>query len=223
MNDQTLTEEDKLTRIQMEKMVPSYDTFMRNITLGRERTFREMEVSLARIKPGDSVLEVGCGTGTLTIEAKRQAGVSGKVSAIDVIPGMIELSQRKAARANMDVTFRLGSIDDIPFSENQFDVILCSFMIFHMSEGVRVKGISEIYRVMKPGGRVLIVDTALPTRKFPRAIAKMLMGGTPHHNLQELIPMMNAVGFSDIEIAPVEFSVFGLSIIAFLRGSARKN
>ena len=92
-------DEDKLMKSQMEKMVPSYDSYMRKVTLGRERTLRETTVNLAQIGPGDCVLEVGCGTGTLTLAAKRQAGSSGKVFGIDVIPGMIELSQRKAAQA----------------------------------------------------------------------------------------------------------------------------
>ena len=74
----------------MEKMVPSDDSYMRKMTLGRERTLRETTVSLAQVKPGDCVLEVGCGTGTLTLAAKRQAGPSGKVFGIDIIPGMIE-------------------------------------------------------------------------------------------------------------------------------------
>lgn len=72
-------DEDKLMKSQMEKMVPSYDSYMRKVTLGRERTFRETTVNLAQIGPGDCVLEVGCGTGTLTLAAKRQAGSSGKV------------------------------------------------------------------------------------------------------------------------------------------------
>jgi ubiquinone/menaquinone biosynthesis C-methylase UbiE len=223
MNENGFTEEDRLMKSQMEKMVPTYDSFMKRITIGRERTMREVTVNLAGVKPGDSVLEIGCGTGTLTLAARRQAGSSGKVFGIDVIPGMIEASQNKAAQANLDVTFKVGSINDIPFSENQFDIVLCSFMIFHMSEGVRRKGFTEIYRVLKPNGRLLIVDSALPTQLIPRTIAKMLMGGTPQHNLQELIPPLNASGFSEVESAPVEFSILGLSILAFLRGIARKS
>jgi len=86
-------------------------------------------VNLAQVKPGDCVLEVGCGTGTLTLAAKRRAGASGQVFGIDVLPGMIELSQRKAEQAKEAVTFQLGSIDNIPFPTNHLDVVLCSFMI----------------------------------------------------------------------------------------------
>jgi ubiquinone/menaquinone biosynthesis C-methylase UbiE len=208
---------------QMEQMVNSYDSYMRTMTLGRERALREMTVNLAQVKPGDCVLEVGCGTGTLTLAAKRQAGPAGKVFGIDIIPGMIELCQRKAAQANVDVTFQSGSIDDIPFPANQFDVVMCSFMIFHMSEVVRRKGIIEIYRVLGPQGRLLVLDLALPTHPLPRAIAKLLFGGMLQHDLRELLPLMEASGFSDVEIAQARFRVLGLSILAFVRASARKS
>ena len=215
-------DEDRIMKSQMEQMVDSYDSYMSKVTLGRERALREMTVSLAQVKPGDCVLEVGCGTGTLTLEAKRQAGPSGKVFGMDIIPGMIERSKRKAAQANMDVTFQLGGIDDIPFPDNQFDVVMCSFMIFHMSEMVRRKGIAEIYRVLKPHGRLLVLDLALPTSPLPRAIAKALFGGMMQHELQELLPLMESTGFSNIEIAPAKFRILGLSVLAFVRGTAPK-
>jgi ubiquinone/menaquinone biosynthesis C-methylase UbiE len=77
---------DQNIKNQMEKMVGSYDTYMKRITLGREKALRQMTVNLAQVKPGDFVLEVGCGTGTLTLAAKRQAGPTGKVFGIDLIP-----------------------------------------------------------------------------------------------------------------------------------------
>lgn len=215
--------EDQAMKDAMEKMAPSYDSYMRTMTLGRERVLREMTVNLAGVKPGDCVLEVGCGTGTLTLAAKRQAGPSGKVFGIDIIPGMIELSRRKAAQANLDVTFQSGGIDDIPFPAHQFDVVMCSFMIFHMSDMVRRKGIAEIYRVLKPQGRWLVLDLALPTQPVQRAIAQKLLGGMLQHDLRELLPLMEASGFSDVEIAPVKFRILGLSVLAYVRGSARKS
>ena len=223
MNDTDISGEDKLMKSQMEKMVPSYDSYMKKMTLGRERVLRDETVNLAQVKAGDCILEIGCGTGTLTLAAKRKAGPSGKAFGIDTIPGMIEASQRKAAEANEDITFQPGSIDNIPFSANQFDVVMCSFMIFHMPETVRRKGIAEIYRVLKPQGRLLVLDMALPSHPLPRAIAKMLFGGMLEHELQELRPLMESSGFSNIEIAPAKFRVLGLSILSYVRGSARKS
>jgi ubiquinone/menaquinone biosynthesis C-methylase UbiE len=216
-------DEDQSIKSQMEQMVHSYDSYMRTMTLGRERRLREMTVDLALVKPGDSVLEVGCGTGTLTLAAKRKAGPSGKVFGIDIIPGMIELSQRKAAQANVDITFQLGSIDAIPFPADQFDVAMCSFMIFHMSDMVRTKGIAEIYRVLKPQGRLLVLDLALPTGPVPRAIAKLLLGFMLQHDPRELVPLMENSGFSDIENAQAKFRVLGLPILGYVRGSAWKS
>ncbi len=215
-------DEDELMKSQMEQMVDSYDAYMRKVTFGREGALREMTVKLAPVKPGDCVLEVGCGTGSLTIAAKKQAGTSGKVFGIDIIPGMIELSRQKAAQAHEEITFQLGSIADIPFPSNQFDVVLCSFMIFHMSEMTRQKGIAEIYRVLKPQGRFLVLDLALPTQPLSRAIAKMIFGGMLEHELGELLPVLEASGFSEIEIAPAKFRVMGLSILAYVLGVAQK-
>jgi len=216
-------DEDLLIKSQMEKMVDSYDSYMKRITMGREGALREMTVNLAQVKPGDSVLEIGCGTGTLTLEAKRQAGPTGKVFGIDIIPGMIELSRQKAAKANLEVTFQSGSIDEIPLPANQFDVVMCSFMIFHMSETTRRKGMSEIQRVLKPDGHLLVLDLATPTQPVPRAIARLLFVGMLQHDLKELLPLMEASGFSNTEIAPAEFRVLGLQILGYVRGFARKN
>jgi len=214
--------EDQLMKSQMEGMVHSYDAYMRRMTFGREHILREVTVSLAGVKPGDWVLEVGCGTGSLTLAAKRRAGPSGRVFGIDIIPGMIEVSRQKAAQANQEITFYLAGIDEIPFAESQFDVVMCSFMIFHMSEAVRRKGLAEIYRVLKPGGRLLVLDLAMPTQPLSRFIARKLLGFGVEHELSELIPVMETAGFSGIGTAPVSFRILGLSILAFVRGCAQK-
>ncbi len=217
MNNQV--DEDELMKSQMEKAVPSYDSYMNEVTCGREQALREMTVHLAQVEPGDCVLEVGCGTGTLTLAAKRQAGPAGQVFGLDVIPGMIELSQRKAEQAHEEITFQVGSIDDIPFPANHFNVVMGSFMIFHMSETMRRKGVAEIYRVLKPQGRLFILDVALPTGPRPEATAQ---GDGQPHDLRELLPLLEASGFSDVEIAPVEFQIQGPYSLAFVRGSAQK-
>jgi ubiquinone/menaquinone biosynthesis C-methylase UbiE len=219
----TRVDEDSIMRSQMEQMVDSYDSYMRKVTLGREHALREMTVKLAQVSPGDHVLEVGCGTGTLTLESKRQAGPSGKVHGIDIIPGMVEVARRKAAQAELDVEFQLGGMDAIPFDENQFDVVMCSFMIFHMSETVRRKGIPEIHRVLRPQGRLLVLDLALPPHPVLRAIAKMLFGGMLQHDLRELLPLMESSSFSDVEIGQAPFRVLGLSILGYVSGCARKS
>jgi ubiquinone/menaquinone biosynthesis C-methylase UbiE len=218
-SNQSREDEDTIMKSRMEKMVNSYDKYMNKITLGREDALRTMTVTLAQIKPGDCVLEIGCATGTLSLAAKRQAGETGSVSGIDIIPGMIEVSRNKAAQAKLDVTFQLGNIEDIPFPNEYFDVVMCSFMIFHMSEKVRNKGIKEIYRVIKPQGRLLVLDLALPTQPASRRILKLLLGFMLKHDLKELQPIMESSGFSQIEIAQAKFRVLGLPLLSFVRGT----
>jgi len=213
---------DLRIRNEMEKIVPTYDTYMRRITMGRERTLRERTITLAGIKTGDAVLEVGCGTGTLTLAAKRRAGPSGKVCGIDLIPAMIEKSRQKAKEANQDILFQAGSIENLPFPDNQFDVVMCSFMIFHMSDGVRSKGIQEIYRVLKPQGRLLLIDLTLPPYRFSRFIAGRILSWVGEDDLHELLPLMETTGFSEVEIAPVKFRILGISILSYVIGYAGK-
>ncbi len=213
------TPEDILIRDQMATMVNTYDRYMNRITLGRESKLRNMTVGLARIREGESVLEIGCATGSLTLAAKRKAGSSGYVAAIDLIPGMIEVSREKAKKEGLEVNFQPGSIEDIPFPDRQFDAVLCSFMIFHMSEGVRNKGLEEISRVLKPGGRLLVLDLAVPQKAFSRGALKLLLGFMLKHDLEELSPKLLSSGFSSLEIARAPFRVFGLPLISFLRST----
>jgi ubiquinone/menaquinone biosynthesis C-methylase UbiE len=211
--------EDIAIKNQMEKMVFTYDKYMRRITFGREDKLRKMTVELAQIKPGDNVLEIGCATGSLTIAAKRQAGNKGKVAAIDIISGMIEVSKEKAKKANLDIDFQLASIDNIPFPDGQFDVVICSFMIFHMSEKVRNKGFEEIFRVLKSNGRLLILDITLPPKSFSRKLLKIFLGFMFKHDLKELQPKLESVGFIKFEISKAKFKVLGLPLLSFLRSN----
>ena len=85
------------------------------------------------------------------------------------------------------------------------------------------RGIAEIYRVLKPQGRLLVLDLALPAKPLPKAIAKKLLGGMLEHDLRELLPLMEASGFSETEVAPAKFRILGLSVVAYVRASARKS
>ena len=135
-----------------------YDFLMWLRHLGRERAFRKDVLRLAELACGDSVLDAGCGTGTLAILAKEQVGSPGSVYGIDASAEMIERAAAKARKRRVDVTFEQAAAEALPFPNARFDVVLSTIMLHHLPGTVRRLAVAEIRRVLKPGGRVLIVD-----------------------------------------------------------------
>jgi len=109
------------------------------------------------VTPGESMLDVGCGTGTLAIAAKRRVG-AGSVRGIDASAEMIARAREKASRANVDVAFEVASAEALPFSDRQFDVVASTVMLHHLRRAAREACVREIRRVLKTGGRLLVVD-----------------------------------------------------------------
>ena len=109
-----------------------YDILVGVLFWGREKAARERTLDLAELEPGESVLDVGCGTGALTLAAKARVGQTGKVYGIDAAPEMIEIARQKAEKRALRVSFHLSAIEDLPFPDASFDVVLSSFMLHHL-------------------------------------------------------------------------------------------
>jgi SAM-dependent methyltransferase len=92
-----------------------YDLLLRVLFVGQERAFRNRIADLARLAPGESVLDVGCGTGTLAIVAKQRVGAEGTVSGIDASPAMISRARQKALTASANVDFRVAAVEALPW------------------------------------------------------------------------------------------------------------
>jgi ubiquinone/menaquinone biosynthesis C-methylase UbiE len=135
-----------------------YDLLVSTITFGFEGRFREKQLALAKLQPGERVLDVGCGTGTLAIAAKKHVGANGSVTGVDPAAEMIERASAKAQRAAADVAFRTAAAEELPFANGTFDVVLSSLMLHHLPKETRRAGVKEMLRVLKPGGRLLAID-----------------------------------------------------------------
>src|SRR4029453_5423951 len=92
-----------------------YDFLAFVFTRGRERSLRERMIELGRLETGDAALDIGCGTGTLAIAAKRKVGSAGSVFGIDASPSMVAKATRKSARAGVEVTFTNAVVETLPF------------------------------------------------------------------------------------------------------------
>jgi demethylmenaquinone methyltransferase/2-methoxy-6-polyprenyl-1,4-benzoquinol methylase/phosphoethanolamine N-methyltransferase len=173
-----------------------YDRLNRLAFLGRESRFRELTVDLAAIASGYAVLDVGCGTGNLTIAAVLRAGTDGEVHGIDPAPEMIQEAQRKAAEKQLDVRFQVGLIEKLPFADGKFDVVLSSLMLHHLPRDLKRRGVAEIFRVLKPGGRFVAVDFDPPSRG----------------NLRIVEDAMTASGFTEIRRGKTAFRAMFIPI-----------
>jgi ubiquinone/menaquinone biosynthesis C-methylase UbiE len=189
----------------MGKWAPYYDTIIALATAGRERRLRETTVNLARLLPGERVLEIGCGTGSLCLAARARVGPLGEVCGIDPAPEMIEAARKKGSRAGLDKMFQVGRIESIPFPDGYFDVVLCSFMVFVINDDTRRRGFSEVLRVLKPGGRVLVLDFSPPADTLLRHLVPLLFGRG--HTLQRIRPMIEKAGFTETEIGETKYRV----------------
>jgi len=182
------------------RWAPYYDFTVNIIALGHARMLRRMTVDNALIQPGDTVLDVGCGTGEVALLAKTRAK-AGKVYGIDPAPEMIAVARNKAARKKLDIDFRVGVIEALPFPDARIDVVTSSLMMHHLPDDLKARGLREIYRVLKPGGRLLIADFMRPTGSL---MGHLFLAFTQHRGLKngidDLQRHLHDAGFTQITI-----------------------
>jgi ubiquinone/menaquinone biosynthesis C-methylase UbiE len=136
----------------------AYDLLLKLVWGSRERRYRERVLELAGLAHGESVLDVGCGTGTLAIGAKSVVGPTGQVAGVDASPEMIIRAKQKASKAAVAIDFRQATAQALPFADASFDVVVSTTLIHCLPETQRAACFGEMARVMKPNGRLLLID-----------------------------------------------------------------
>jgi ubiquinone/menaquinone biosynthesis C-methylase UbiE len=174
---------------------------------GKGRELRQRTITLAGLRPGEQVLDVGCGTGTLAIEVQRRVGSAGCVVGIDPGIEQIARARAKAARRHLPIEFQVGVIEQLPFPDQTFDVVLSTLMMHHLPTSLKRQGLAEIARVLKPGGRLVIADFTRKQERVGQA-ARFHAGGS---GLHELAALVADAGFSQVETEQMKsprFSAF---------------
>lgn len=196
-----------------------YDIMSGLLGMGVNRPNSRMVIELAKIKPGDRVLDVACGTGSLTLTAQSYAGPSGQVYGIDAAPEMIEVAKKKAIRSAREVVFQVGLIEQLDFSDATFDVVITRLAIHHLPDDLKRRGFAEILRVLKPGGHLLIADFNPPSNPVLNHILSALAGPQiMQTNVSSLPPMLESAGFVEISSGPTRSS-----FLAFVSGKKQRN
>jgi ubiquinone/menaquinone biosynthesis C-methylase UbiE len=190
-----------------------YDILAWLLTFGRERRFRERLVELAQLKPGEVVLDVGCGTGSLAIAAKRRVGAAGSVHGVDASPEMVDRARRKTTKTGVEVAFQTAIVEALPFPDASFDVVLSTLVLHHLPSAVRQQGVREMRRVLKPEGRVLAVDFVTPAPERRGLLARLHRHG--HLAVQDIVELLSEVGLRIVEIGSV-----GISDLQFVVATA---
>jgi demethylmenaquinone methyltransferase/2-methoxy-6-polyprenyl-1,4-benzoquinol methylase/phosphoethanolamine N-methyltransferase len=155
-------------------------------------------VRKADVQAGQKVLDVGCGTGAQTLPAAAVAG-PGNVSGIDASPDMIEIARRKAKKRRLDVDFRVAPMEDLPFENNQFDLALSGFMLHHLPDDVKLQGLQEVRRVLKPGGQFVAVDFSAEGGSLMGRVITLFGHGHSKRATVRLREMLEEAGFQRVE------------------------
>ena len=164
-------------------------------------------ITLAALRPGETVLDLGSGAGLDCLLAAQKVGPEGRVIGVDMTPEMIERAQANAKRVNAsNVEFRQGYLEDLPVDSNTVNVIISNCVINLSPDKAKV--FTEAFRVLAPGGKLAVSDIVTdgplpePVKQSLSAWAGCVAGAV---EAKDYIGMMEAAGFTDISIKPVFF------------------
>jgi len=164
-------------------------------------------ITLASLKPGQTVLDLGSGAGLDCLLAAQKVGETGRVIGVDMTPEMIERAQDNAKRVNAtNVEFRQGYLEELPVDSNTVDVIISNCVINLSPDKAKV--FTEAFRVLAPGGKLAVSDIVTdgplpePIKISLSAWAGCVAGAV---EADDYIGMMQSVGFTDISVKPVFF------------------
>lgn len=175
-----------------------------------EEAFKQRLIVQAQFEDHQRVLDLGCGTGTLTIMIKRQYP-SLELTGLDGDPEVLEIARRKAIQSNTAIRWDLGLAYDLPYEGNSFDRVVSSLMIHHLTSKNKRLTFREVFRVLKPGGEFHLVDFGAPYNLWMKFVASYMSRlEEASDNMKGYLPfMIEDAGFTQVEEKEHFSTIFG--------------
>lgn len=177
-------------------LTPLYDSVLRYVM--QEDRFKNALIRQAQIQPGQQVLDLGCGTATLTVMLK-QAYPEATVTGLDGDPAVLRIGRTKADSAGVLLTLDQGMAYDLPYADDSFDRVVSSLMFHHLTTQDKQRAMKEAYRVLRAGGSFWIVDFGPPLGIWSRLISPFMAHLEEVLELHKglLLSMMRLAGFKE--------------------------
>lgn len=189
-----------VSALRFRMLTPAYDTVVRLTT--RERLVKRALLVAAHLERASRLLDVGCGTGTFAIEAKRRYPHLDVVG-IDPDPAVLARARAKAHRAQVEVSFLTGSATDLPTPNQAFDRVTSSLMFHHLTTDQKRQAASEIARTLTNEGAFHLADWVQPDSRLTRMLfvsVRLLDGAetTRDHAEGRLVHLLESGGLVDV-------------------------
>jgi demethylmenaquinone methyltransferase/2-methoxy-6-polyprenyl-1,4-benzoquinol methylase len=155
---QEVREEEKASRVRdvFKSVAPSYDLMNDLMSGGMHRLWKKFAVDLANVRPGEKVLDVASGSGDLALAFARAAGPKGQVWQTDINEAMLRVGRDRLINAGLMLPGALCDAEKLPFANDSFNLVTVAFGLRNMTR--KDQALSEMTRVLKPGGRLLVVE-----------------------------------------------------------------
>nr|WP_240640208.1 bifunctional demethylmenaquinone methyltransferase/2-methoxy-6-polyprenyl-1,4-benzoquinol methylase UbiE [Mangrovimonas spongiae] len=159
--DSDLKKKEQVTKM-FDNISSGYDSLNRVISFGIDIKWRKRVVTMIEQTNPESILDIATGTGDLAINLAQTNAK--KIVGLDISQGMLDIGKKKVVEKKLDQTIEmvLGDSENLPFENNTFDAITVAFGVRNFED--LEKGLSEILRVLKPGGTFVILETSIPTK-----------------------------------------------------------